>query len=131
MARSYHTDVVAFAADADQKWIDNLLSRFSIAGVTGGRQGVSRRVSTYAIYHVALTHLLVRSLGVPVAGAVGLANGLLSSSGDNVPVAPDVPHIRLAIDRATFIADVDRRIAEAAESLIPARRGRPARRGGV
>ena len=37
MARAYHTDVIAFAADADAKWIDNLLSRFAIPGVTGGK----------------------------------------------------------------------------------------------
>jgi len=126
MARAYHTDVIAFAADADAKWIDNLLSRFAIPGVTGGKQGVSRTASADAVYLVALIRLLTREAGVPIAIAASIAASLLASDGR--PVAFGSEFLQLELDGSAFRASVDRRLGEAAESLAPARRGRPARR---
>jgi len=126
LARTYHTDVIAFAADADTKWIDNLLSRFSIPGVVGGRQGVSRRASAAAVYHVALVRLLTREAGIPVALAVATATKLLSSN--DAPIVFGSELLQLTIDAPAFRARIDHRLGEAAETLAPARRGRPARR---
>ena len=33
MARFYHVDIARFAADADEKWVDNLLSHYDVPGV--------------------------------------------------------------------------------------------------
>ena len=36
MARSYHVEIATFAANAEQKWVDNLLSRFDVAAGYSG-----------------------------------------------------------------------------------------------
>jgi hypothetical protein len=38
--------------------------------------------------------------------------------------------VRLAFDRDEFMLEIDRRIADAVESVVPRRRGRPPRRIG-
>ena len=126
MARTYHTDVIAFAARADAKWIDNLLSKFAIPGIVGGRQGVSRTASVDAVYRVALIHLLNRDAGIPVALAVATTASLLSSEGDAVSLGAEF--LRLELDGSAFRAAIDQRLTEASEALAPARRGRPSRR---
>jgi len=126
MARTYHTDVIAFAAGADAKWIDNLLSRFAIAGVVGGKQGVSRTASVDGVYRVALIRLLTHEAGIPVALAVATAPRLLASDGAATTFGSEF--LQLAFDAPGFRDFIDRRLSEATESLAPARRGRPVRR---
>jgi hypothetical protein len=133
MARSYHVDIVRHAADVDGKWLDNLLSRYSLPGVARGTQGVSRRLSADAIYHIALVARLTESLGVGVGDAVDLATRLLAAPDSGLPLTA-VVHLRLQSD--IFKSGIDSRIADGVESLSPPRRGRPpvssaaVRRGG-
>jgi hypothetical protein len=122
MARSYHVDVVRHAANADAKWIDNLLSHFELPGVDGGRQGVARRLSLRGIYHVALVRRLTRDLGVSMTAGVSLAGQLLETDAVHVEVGPN---LSLHLDRRAFERDIERATHDAAESLAPARRGRP------
>jgi hypothetical protein len=122
MARSYHVDIATVAADADRKWVDNLLSRFDIAGVEGGRQGVARRLSLLAICRVALVRQLTRELELSTAVAVSLAGRLFETDAVHVDLGPNV---ELRFDRRAFERDIERATLEAAESLAPARRGRP------
>src|ERR1044071_8241873 len=98
MARSYHVEIARFAADADQKWVDNLLSRFDIPGVDSSRQGLSRRISDIGIYHIALIRALIAELEVSTARAVTLAGQLLSAP-NAVSVTAD---IELVFDRPLF-----------------------------
>src|SRR5438874_2007471 len=65
MARYYHLDIAAVAAQADHKWVDNLLSRFDIPGVGSAHQGVARRISTTGVYHIALARLINREMAIP------------------------------------------------------------------
>ena len=122
MARSYHVDVARHAADCDAKWLDNLLSRFAIPGVDGGTQGVARRLTLRGIYHVALVRRLTRDLGVSVPAAVVLAAELLTTDAVHVELGS---HLALHLDRRAFEREVEGATESAAESLAPARRGRP------
>jgi hypothetical protein len=122
MARSYHVDIATFAADADRKWIDNLLSHFDIPGVDGGRQGVARRLSLLGICRVAMIRRLTRELGVSAAVAVSLTGQLFETDTTHLELGP---HLQLRFDRRAFERDVETAALEAAESLAPARRGRP------
>jgi len=122
LAIFYHVDIARFAAEADQKWVDNLLSHFDIPGVENSRQGMARRISADAIHHIALVRILNRELGIPTAKAVLLATDLLSSPGAHVAIQHTV---EISVDTARFRRHVDAAIAEAVESIAPPRRGRP------
>jgi hypothetical protein len=122
MARHYHVDIAVVAANADRKWVDNLLSHFDVPGVEVARQGVARRISTHGIYHVALTRLLSRDGGMSVESALGFALHLLTTDASRADIGEAV---ELRIDRPQFQSAVDRRVADAVEAIVPKRRGRP------
>jgi hypothetical protein len=124
LSRSYHVEIARFAADADQKWIDNLLSRFDVPGVDSSKQGLARRISDAGVYHISLIRVLTSELDLSTARAVSLAAQLLSVPG-SVVVAED---LELIFDRDAFQRRIDVRVAEAVESIAPARRGRPPKR---
>lgn len=128
MARSYHVDIASFAADADRKWIDNLLSHFGVPGVESAKQGIARRLSIEAIRIVVLVRALSRDAALPVDRALTTAVALLATDAERVASGP---WLAITLDRANFHRDVDRRVAEAVESVVPRRRGRPPRRGGA
>jgi hypothetical protein len=124
LARFYHLDIARFAANADLKWVDNLLSHFDVPGVERSRQGMARRISIDGIYHIVLVRLLNRELGVSVSAAVSLAAQLLDTEAGTVPMGRGLD---LELDVGRFCREVDSAIAEGVESLEPARRGRPPR----
>jgi hypothetical protein len=124
LARFYHVDIARFAASAELKWVDNLLSHFEIPGVERARQGMARRISTDGIYHIALIRLLNRELGVSVSAAVSFAAQLLDTEAGRLPMGRGLD---LELDVARFRREVDSAIDEGVESLEPARRGRPPR----
>jgi hypothetical protein len=122
VARAYHVGIATFVADADKKWVDNLLSHHRVPGVDYARQGLARRVSEIGIYHVALIRALTRDAGMGTALAVSLSARLLSPDVSRVPMAPGLD---LQFDRQVFERQIDLAIAEAVEAVVPARRGRP------
>src|SRR4051812_66792 len=122
MARLYHVDIARHAAGADHKWVDNLLSRFDIIGVEGGRQGAARRITGEGIQHIALVRLLSRELGLSVSGAVRLAERVLADPDAHVKLGGGLD---IRLDRHRFQQEVGTMVAEAVESVTPARRGRP------
>jgi hypothetical protein len=85
---------------------------------------MSRRISTDGIYHIALVRLLNREVRVAVPAAVSLAGRLLAAEGGRLPVGQGLD---LELDLTRFRHEIDSAIAEAVESLAPARRGRPPR----
>ena len=125
MTRTYHIDVAAVAADADRKWVDNLLSRFAISGVESARRGVARRITIDGLHRIALIRRLSVELGIPTPGAVDIAERLLHTRPGRVSL---MPGLELMFDRAVFEGQVAERIDHAVEWLLPARRGRPPRR---
>ncbi len=122
--RHYHVDIARFAADADNKWVDNLLSHFDVPGVDSERQGLSRRISADGVYHIALIRILSRDIGISTSAAVSLATRLLSTSNHQITLATGLD---LHLDVTRFRQEVDAAIAVAVESFAPARRGRPRR----
>jgi len=122
MARHYHIDIAVFAADSDRKWVDNLLSHFDVPGVDSAKQGVPRRVSAHGIYHVALVRVLSRDGGMSVDVALAFAQRLLTTDANHAELSP---WLELRIDRHEFQRETDARIADAVESIVPRRRGRP------
>src|SRR4051812_3704240 len=121
MARHYHVDIAAYVADADRKWVDNLLSHFDVPGVDAAKQGVARRISAGGVHHIALVRRLAVELSVSLARAVALAELLLRGDADSVAISQV---LSLHIDRPQFRRQIDGRLAEAVESIVPARRGR-------
>lgn len=122
MAREYHVDIARFAANADPKWVDNLLSHFDVPGVDGARQGLARRITHVGIQHIALIRALTRDVGLSTASAVSLSVRLLTPESTSVTITPGV---EIRFDRIAFERTVDAAIGEAVESIAPARRGRP------
>ena len=121
MARYYHVDIAVFAANTDRRWVDNLLSHFDLPGVDSARQGVARRVSLHGVYHIALTRRLFDA-GVSVEPALRFAARLLTTDANHVELSPG---LEIRIERRAFQRDIDDRVAEAVESIVPRRRGRP------
>lgn len=121
MAKSYHIEVARHVTEVDAKWIDNLLSHFDVAGVAGGKQGTPRRITLTGIAHIVLIQRLSSRMGVRIGEAVGLASRLMSpDSTISIHVGID-----LSIDRDRFLDEVRRLVEQAAEAIVPARRGRP------
>ncbi len=120
--RSYHVDIARHAADAERKWVDNLLSHFEIPGVERRQRGASRRITPIGIYHIALARHFALQLDMSVKSAVGLATSLMRSDSQERLIFPG---LSLQFDRSQFEAMIDARVVEAVEAVIPARRGRP------
>ena len=119
--RSYHVEIAALAAFADEKWVDNLLSHFTVPGVESARQGVARRITQRGLEHIALVRSLARDVGLPLARAVDMAMRLLDSPNGVIELPGP---LELRFDRLAFEAELSSRVAEAAERSTPARRGR-------
>lgn len=102
--------------------MDNLLSHFEIPGVEQGRRGSARRVSQTGLYHIALVRAIAQELGVPIKTSVALATTLMGTGSPELEIFGT---LTLRFDRDRFQCDVDARVAEAVEAIVPARRGRP------
>lgn len=122
MPASYHIDIAGYAANADRKWVDNLLSHFEIPGVEQGRRGSARRVTQVGLYHIALVRVIALELGAPLKTSVLLATTLMHTGSHELPVFGT---LALRFDRYRFQREIDARVAEAVEAIVPARRGRP------
>jgi hypothetical protein len=123
LAREYHVDIARFAANADQKWVDNLLSHYDVPGVEGARQGQARRITHVGVQHIALIRALTLEPVLKVGAAVSLSVRLLAPETDGV--VEICSGVELRLDRAEFARTVDAAIGEAVEAVAPARRGRP------
>lgn len=122
MPASYHIDIAGYAANADRKWVDNLLSHFEVTGVEQGRRGSARRVTQVGLYHIALVRVIARELGAPLKTSVMLATTLMQAESPELTL---IGTLALRFDRGRFQREVDARVAEAVEAIVPARRGRP------
>lgn len=120
--RTYHVDIARHAADAERKWIDNLLSQFDIPGVERTRRGSARRITPNGIYHIALARYIVLELRTTVRAAVSLAESLMRAPGAEIELFQG---FSIRFDRHAFQAAIDARISDAVEAIVPAKRGRP------
>jgi hypothetical protein len=125
MPRSYHLQLAAYAADADPKWVDNLLSHFDIPGVELAGAGVPRRIAPTGVYHIALIRALTRAAHFPTHAAVTIAAQLLGADESPAASLELTPAIELRLDAPVFRRQIDARIADAVDTIAPRRRGRP------
>ena len=119
---AYHIGIVAVATSVDPKWVDNLLARFLLPGVERAGQGVARRISPQGLRHIMLVRWLTQDLALPLSRAVDLAIRSLASESGVVAVGPG---LELRIDIPRLSADAETLLADAVESHVPRRRGRP------
>jgi len=127
----YNSATVATALHVPAKWLDNLLSHNKIDGVSGGRQGVRRRLSGDAVRVVAIVKELTEEAGLPIPAAVRLA--ALALAGD--PSDPYLqkrtlslsPSVTLEIDLAALDREIHAGLVHAVEVTPHPLRGRPRR----
>ena len=120
---SYHVRIATIAASTDEKWIDNLLSKHEVPGVERARQGVERRISHQGLRHIVLIRRLTKSAGVPTSRAVALASRVLATDNGCIALADA---IELRVDRVTLSREIDLLLADAVETVVRPKRGRPA-----
>ena len=125
MSRSYSLASVAFAVDADPKWVDNVLARHDVPGVARRGRGVELAVSAHGLLTIAVLRRLVVDLGVPVARALPIAGRIAAAPDAAARIGRDLD---LRLDRAALERELAGRLVEAAEAIAPRRRGRPPRR---
>jgi hypothetical protein len=144
MARVYDIAVSALAVGVERKWLDNLTSQHPIPGTEHLARGVARRLAMRALVTAAIVRDLNRGLGVPVARAVELARKLLDDrrndgteggldatpggdrqSADGPRQIEVSESLMLVVDVARIERDIERRLVEAMETVVPRRRGRP------
>jgi len=136
MARVYDIAVAALAIGVERKWLDNLTAQHSIPGTEHVARGVARRLSMRTLLTAAIVRDLSRGLGVPVSRGVEAASSILGgdSAGQIMPMAATAaPTARLSVAESTTLVvdvgrlekEIERRLLEAMETVVPRRRGRP------
>jgi len=128
----YNTATVAAAIGASPKWLDNLLSHNKIDGVTGGRQGIQRRLSADAVRIVTLTKELIDHAALSAPAAVGIAATIVGgTSPDGRPASMNrlrlSPSIWLELDVSALEREISAGLAHAIEVTPRPPRGRPRR----
>ena len=131
----YNTATVAAALGVPPKWLDNLLSHNKIDGVSGGRQGVQRRLSADAVRVVALAKELIEHAALSAPAAVGIAAILVADTITDGRIASRQP-VRLSpsvwieLDVGALEREISAGLAHAVEVTPHPRRGRPRRVAG-
>lgn len=120
MARGYTVVTAALAVGTSVKWIDNVLSHFSIPGVTQSRQGVARRISADAILRLQVIGALSERVGIPIEIAVEGAGDLTLEGRWDLGKG-----LSLVLDRNVMLPDLESRLEYAVEAAPLPRRGRP------
>jgi hypothetical protein len=133
MPRTYHVGAVALALDVDSRWIDSAIAADPSIGTVGAGhddpkatllpgRGNSRSFTVADAVRLALIRRLAAGLGLPLSRAALLATRLQLE-----PEVEAAPGLRLGVDIGTLVREVTDRLAEAAEVVVPVRRGRPPR----
>ena len=131
MPRFYSVRLVALALECDRKWIDNLLSHYPLPGISGGRQGVERRIGDDGLLAIEAARIFVTELGLPLGQSVKFATRIVAdrSGGEGVIMTPS--GLSLSLPIASLEARLRHRVLAAVEALARVVRGRPpSRRSG-
>ena len=137
--RAITTTTAAEVLSIDRKALDNLLTRVRPQLLSGGRQGVERRIPIFLLEDIALTGELAERLGIPIREAFRIAQELLGRNalraGDGQQRSESAfigslavgPFIQLGVDLQALRADLHARLEQAIEAHVRPRRGRPRR----
>jgi hypothetical protein len=121
MARAYTIATAALTLGTPVKWLDNVLSHNRLSGIERERQGVSRRLTVEGLVGLALTVLLARELGLPIAKAIVIGENLAKNEGRYIASRG----LMLTLDLLSFRADLLERLENAVEMAPVPKRGRP------
>jgi len=121
MPRAYTIATAALALSTSAKWVDNILSRHRVSGVSQERQGISRRVTVEGLLVLALAILLIRELGLPTPKAITLAEELARNEGRYIGELG----LNLGLDLGSFRARLLESLESAVEMAPVPKRGRP------
>jgi len=106
-----------------KKDLDNILSRHAVRGFERGTRGLARRISLASIEQVAVAIDLARDFSIPIPTALTLADQALISR-EGIVATPD-GHLAIHADLDRIRRELQGRLADAIEHMIPPRRGRP------
>jgi hypothetical protein len=121
MARAYTIATAALTLGIPVKWLDNTLSHIRVPGVQQERQGVARRLTVEGLLILAIAILLINELGMPLAGAIKVAEELAGNGGRYA--SPEGLAVQLNLDNVS--AALLERLENAVEIAPSPKRGRP------
>ena len=120
MPRAYTVATAALALEVPAKWVDNILSHYTVPGVDQ-KSGSRPKLSIDGLLVLALTTFLIQELGAPAAKAIGIAEVLLRNEGHY-----ESPRgLSLILDLSAFQTSLLERLENAVEIAPVPRRGRP------
>ena len=125
MARSYSARLIALTTGADTRWLDNLLSRHRLPGVSRRERGVERRIFDEGVLAIELTRILNLELGVSVADAVVIASEVLDQSAERPGEYQTPSGLVLAFPLEALRQRLRVRLGESTEFVARVPRGRP------
>jgi hypothetical protein len=125
MARAYTVTTAALALDVSPKWVDNVLSHFTITGIDQARQGVRRRISADGLMVLWIANEITRNLGTPLRQSLDAAE-LIAQTGSFELSA----HVKLSVNRDQIREHLNTQLARAVEVAPVPRRGRPPKQTG-
>ena len=125
MSRSYTARVTALVVGVQPKWLDNLLSRHALPGVSRSRQGVERRISDEGMLAVELCRIFNLELGVSLRQAAEIATQGLRSATDSEWRYTTSSGLVLSLPIPATRARLRDRMVDAIEIVAAASRGRP------
>lgn len=125
MSRSYSARITALITDTQPKWLDNLLSRHDLPGVSRSRQGIERRISEEGLLAVELCRILNLELGVSLAQACEIASRCLRDASASELRYTTPSGLTLTLSIVAARARLRDRTMNAVEMVADAPRGRP------
>ena len=123
MNRSYSLRLVALTTGVAGRWLDNLLSRHQITGVSRQRRGVERRINDEGLLAIEIVRVLNLELGVSMAAAVAIAAIMLAPHSAGTYRTTSGLTLTLPIDELR--QHLRARLLESLEFVARAPRGRP------
>jgi hypothetical protein len=121
--RAYTVATVAVSLNVPRKWLDNALSHNRIEGVVQARQGISRKLSPYAVLTLHIALQFIEHLEMPLKRALALADELARSGESAGHIL--MPGLTIILDLDLAAREITHRLAQAVEITPLPRRGRP------
>ena len=120
--RAYTVAATAVTLGVTRKWIDNVLSHYSVEGVLHAKQGIQRQVTPIGLLTLEIALGLGRSMNVPIGRALEMSNRLIAAKGGEVAFGPA---FKLRADVESISRQLDYRLERALEMTPIPKRGRP------
>jgi hypothetical protein len=120
--RAYTVAATAVTLGVTRKWIDNVLSHHSVAGVLHAKQGIQRQVTPIGLLTLEVALGLGRSMNIPIGRALEISNRLIAAKGGEVAFGT---YVTLRADVESISRQLEYRLERALEMTPIPKRGRP------